>query len=67
MKKNIIIAKGVKGIYKDKEIEIKIGNHSDNSDIKVNGKKVRGIFGVHIHIRVDKETTLILEKYKDLE
>ena len=64
MKKNLIIAKGVSGIYKDKEIEVKIGENAHTSTIKVNGKKINSIFGVHIHIRLGKPTTLVLEKYK---
>lgn len=62
MKKNLIIAKGVSGIYK--EIEIKIGNRSEDCSIKVNGEEVNLIFGVHIHMRAGQVTTLVLEKYK---
>ena len=63
MKMNRIIAKGVSGIYKDKYIEVKIGENSENCVIKINGKKVKGIFGVHIHLRAGKQTTIVLEKY----
>ena len=63
-KTNIIIAKGVSGIYKDKEIEVEIGENSQTTFIKVNGKKINSIFGVHIHMRTGEQTTLVLEKYK---
>ena len=63
MKKNLIIAKGVRGIYKDKDIEVEIGESSEKCRIKVNGKEVEDIFGVHIHMRVGKLTKIIIEKY----
>ena len=62
MKKNIIRAMGVSGIYRDKEIEIHIGASSDKTIIKVNGKPVDLIFGAHIHMRTGEMTTVVLEK-----
>ena len=64
MRMNRIIARGVSGMYKDKDIKVEIGETAEKSSVKVNGKDVSGIFGVHIHIRIGKPTTLVLEKYK---
>ncbi len=63
MKKNLIIATGVTGIYKDQDIEIEIGKHSNECHVKVNGKEVNDIFGVHIHLRAGELTTIVLEKF----
>lgn len=63
MKVNRIIARSVTGIFKDKNIEVKIGKTAHESSIKVNGKELKDVFGVHLHIRVGKPTTLVVEKY----
>lgn len=60
---NRITARGVKGIYRDKNIEIEIGEHSEDCKILVNGKEVQGIFGVHIHMRAGRRTEIIMERY----
>lgn len=65
-KKNIIRATGVSGIYKDKDIEIKIGKNSEDSQVLVNGKEIgKSIFGIHIHMRAGQKTTVILEKHAE--
>lgn len=64
MKKNIITAVGLTGIYKDKEIEVEIGKDGSSSKIKINGKELTNVIGVHIHLWPDKPTKLVLEIYK---
>lgn len=48
MKINRIIAKGVSGIYKEKDIEIEIKENSEDCKIKVNGEEIKDVFGIHI-------------------
>ncbi len=61
---NRVIAKGVSGIYKDKDIEIGIGTDSADTYLKVNGKKVELVQCIHISMRLGKMTTVIIEKLK---
>jgi hypothetical protein len=53
-----------KGLYKDEEIEIEIGDEGNNSKIMVNGKILNNVLGAHIHIRVGEKTKLCLELFK---
>ena len=62
-KMNRIIAKGVSGIYKDKDIEIQIGERSKDCHIFVEGKEILSCFGIHIHMRSNEPTKVIIEKY----
>ena len=64
---NRIIARGVTGIYKDKNIEIDIGNTAAETKVFVNGKFIPPealIQSIHIAIRVGKLTTVTIEKFK---
>lgn len=61
---NRITATGIKGIYKDQPIEIEIGETSAETNVKVNGKKLKNVIGAHIHMRAGETTKLILETYK---
>ena len=63
MKKNLIRAFVETGKYKDQEVEVEIGKDSHSSKIRVNGKPLNGVFGIHLHIRIEQPTTLIIEKY----
>ena len=63
MKKNIIRAFVQTGKYKDKEVEVKIGKNSNETEILVNGKPLNNVFGIHLHIRAGEMTTLIIEKF----
>ncbi len=63
---NRIIARGVKGIYKDKDIEIGIGMDHRTTFLKVNGKEepIELIQSIHISMRVNQITTITIEKLK---
>lgn len=64
---NRIIARGVSGIYKDKNIEVHIGNSSNDTKVFINGKEVSPearIQSIYLAIRVGKLTTLTIEKFK---
>lgn len=63
MKKNLIRAYVQTGKYKDQEVEVKIGKTSNESEILVNRKPLNNVFGIHLHIRAGKLTTLIIEKF----
>jgi len=53
-----------RGIYKDGEIEIEIGETGADSKVKVNGKELHNVIGAHIHMRAGEVTKLCLELYK---
>ena len=64
---NRISAKVIKGIYKDKEIEIEIGKSSDDTKVWLDGKLLPPdalIQSIHIAMRVGKMTTVTIEKFK---
>lgn len=63
-KMNRINAIVKRGIYKDGKIEIKIGETSDDSEVKINGKALTNVIGAHIHIRAGDVTKLCLELHK---
>lgn len=64
MKKNLIRAHVLTGKYKDKDVELEIGEDSSKSKIMIDGKDIgSSVFGIHLHIRVGQLTTLIIEKY----
>jgi len=54
-----------KGIYKDKEIEIDIGQTGHTSSVKINGKQLNNVLGAHIHIRAGEITKVCLELFKN--
>ena len=62
MRTNRIFAKGVSGIYKDKDIEVRIGSNYSNTELLVNGKKVEHIQGIWIKMVVDKPTKIMIER-----
>jgi hypothetical protein len=64
MKHNTVRATGITGIYKDAEIEIDIGQHSHDTQIRINGKKVQNCTGVWIKMRSGEPTRLFLEFVK---
>ncbi len=64
---NRITATGVKGIYKDKEIEVHIGSTSNDTFVFVNGKELPPsamIQSIHISIVTGKPTRMTIEKFK---
>ncbi len=63
---NRITARGVKGIYKDKLIEVHIGKSHVDTHIFVDGKELELVQSIHISMRVDKQTTITIEKLKDV-
>lgn len=64
IKLNRINAKVIRGNFKNNEMEIEIGETGDNSKVKVNGKELKNVLGVHIHIRAGETTKLCLELTK---
>ena len=62
---NRITAKGVKGIYKDKSIEVQIGKSSDDTQIFIDGTKLELVQSIHISMRVGKPTTMTIGKFKE--
>lgn len=61
-KVNNILCEGVKGIFKDKQVELYIGPTAAESVLKVNGEMVHNIQAVHLSIRLGKPTRLFIEK-----
>ncbi len=61
---NRITAKGVKGIYKDQSIEVRIGKTYVDTQIFIDGKKIDLVQSIHISMRVGKVTTITIEKFK---
>jgi len=65
LKKNTVLARPVKGIYKDKLIEIQIGETGCKSKILINGKDVsERCLGVYIKIKPGELTRVFLEFMK---
>jgi len=62
---NRVLCKGVNGIYKDKQLEIKIGKTHADSSVKVNGTTVKNVTACYIKIVPHKITTVTLEIDKD--
>ena len=63
-KTNRITAKGVKGIYKGKLIEVHIGKSSDDTQLFVDGKKLELVQSIHISARLGKLTVMTIEMLK---
>ena len=64
---NRITATGVKGIYKDKVIEVHIGATGNTTRVFVDGKELPPeamIQSIHISIRCGKPKVMIIEKFK---
>ncbi len=65
---NRITATGVKGIYKDKTIEVHIGDSWGNTNVFIDGKQIKAedglIQSIHISIRCGKPTVMTIEKLK---
>jgi len=64
-KVNRITAKCVKGIYKDKEVEIQIGNTHKDTIVKINGKQIPLIQSIHIKMKFNCQTVITIEKLKN--
>lgn len=65
MKKSIVRAKGITGIYSDKSIEIEIGQTAKDCKVKINGKKLSNVHSAHIHMRAGEFTKLNLILFKE--
>ncbi len=65
MKKNTVLARPITGIYKDKWIEIQIGNTGETSKVLVDGKDVSDkCLGAYIKIKPGELTRVFLEFIK---
>jgi hypothetical protein len=64
MKLNRVTAIGVKGIYKDKFIEVIIDDYPKNCVVKVDGKKVDNCAGVYIKLLPDRFPVMTLNFVK---
>jgi len=62
-KTNVITCKGVKGIFKNHNIKLKIGNSAEDSILYVSGVKVK-YTGIWIKILPTKPTTVTIEMLK---
>ena len=62
-KYNRVHATGITGIFKDKQIEILIGDSGGDTVIKVNGKKIDNCVGAWIKILPDRPTKLTLDLF----
>ncbi len=60
---NRITARCVAGIYKDKDMEIEIGNTIEDTKVKVNGKPIQAQ-NIWIKIRSGHRTTVTIDKFK---
>ena len=61
MKKNTVLARPVTGIYKDKLIEIQIGETGETSKILIDGKDVSNkCLGAYIKIKPGELTRVFL-------
>ena len=56
--RKIILAKVIKGKYKDKRIEVKIAPHANDCEVYFDGKKLDRVQSVHIHMRMGELTKL---------
>ena len=61
MRKNIVTATGLTGIYKDKNIVVHIGETGRKSKVFVNGIQLKNVQGVWIKILIDEPTKLTME------
>ena len=64
---NRITCMGVKGIYKDQEIEIELGPTHQETNVFINGKPVDFVQSIHISAKVGEVTTIQIEKIKTLK
>lgn len=64
LKKNTVIATGVTGIYKDKQIEVRIGETGTDTEILINNKKVNNCIDICIKIKPDDLTKIHMEFVK---
>ena len=62
MRTNRIFAEGISGIYKDKDIEVKIGTSWNNSFLLVDGKKIKHVQEIWIKMAIDKPTKIMIKR-----
>ncbi len=66
MRKNIVRAKCISGIYKDKDLEIQIGQTGADCKILIGNKDISSkVFSAHIHLEAGEITKVNLMLVKE--
>ena len=65
--KNYITAEAVRGIYKGKQVELRIGKSANDTTLLINGKKIRNCQAAYLRIMAGEPTRLTLVLWPGLE